>query len=44
MTTIAVKIKVNSKIAVETKREDTRIPGEQLPAAELLTEAIEEKW
>ena len=42
MTTIAVKINVNSKIAVETKREDTRIPGEQLPAAELLTEAMEE--
>ena len=36
MTTIAVKINVNSKIAVETKREETRIPGEQL------TEAVEE--
>ena len=42
MTTVAVKINVNNKIAVETTREGTRIPTEQLPAVELLTEAVEE--
>ena len=42
MTTIAVKINMNNKIAVEIKREDTRISAEQLPAAEILTEAVEE--
>ena len=42
MTTIAMKINVNNKIAVEIKREETKISAGQLPAAEPLTEAVEE--
>ena len=40
-TRIAVNINMNNKIAIEIKNKKDRIPAEQLPATELLTEAVE---